>query len=248
MGLIKCEICGSPDILKDDGRYVCQNCGVKYSVDEARKLLFVHSRRKPVDLNKTRKKVKEFYRSKNYVQAESLADQLLQLKEKSPDLIMYRALSQGWQNMGNIESCSMIAKESLRAIRIAKENFSLEKYFSFCTRFLGETIIFCLAVEEKYKTEYDNFVDKLDSSYTATIEKARSILQKGVGEAWLLMDGFAREVVDKIDNIHGMDEYFWELVDAIVDDLNINEKRGTVNLALDPDKERIFFTKIRRKK
>lgn len=33
------EICGSNDIMKHDGCYVCQECGIKYSVEEARKLM-----------------------------------------------------------------------------------------------------------------------------------------------------------------------------------------------------------------
>ena len=34
-----CEMCGSDDLIKQDGMYVCQNCGTKYSVEEAKKLL-----------------------------------------------------------------------------------------------------------------------------------------------------------------------------------------------------------------
>lgn len=34
-----CEICGSQNIVKQDGMYVCQNCGTKYSPDDAKKLM-----------------------------------------------------------------------------------------------------------------------------------------------------------------------------------------------------------------
>lgn len=34
-----CEMCGSQDLVKQDGMFVCQNCGTKYSVEEAKKLL-----------------------------------------------------------------------------------------------------------------------------------------------------------------------------------------------------------------
>lgn len=36
-----CELCGSNDIVKQDGVYVCQHCGTKYSVEEAKKLIGV---------------------------------------------------------------------------------------------------------------------------------------------------------------------------------------------------------------
>ena len=39
MKALVCEMCGSQDLVKQDGVYVCQNCGTKYSVEEARKLM-----------------------------------------------------------------------------------------------------------------------------------------------------------------------------------------------------------------
>jgi len=39
MKAIKCELCGSNDVVKQDGLYVCQHCGTKYSVEEAKKLM-----------------------------------------------------------------------------------------------------------------------------------------------------------------------------------------------------------------
>lgn len=39
MKVIKCEMCGSNDLLKQDGFYLCQSCGTKYSPEEAKKLL-----------------------------------------------------------------------------------------------------------------------------------------------------------------------------------------------------------------
>lgn len=34
-----CELCGSNEIVKQDGYYVCQHCGTKYSPEEAKKML-----------------------------------------------------------------------------------------------------------------------------------------------------------------------------------------------------------------
>ena len=39
MTAITCELCGSNDIQKQDGLYVCQHCGTKYTIEEARKLI-----------------------------------------------------------------------------------------------------------------------------------------------------------------------------------------------------------------
>ncbi len=36
---IKCEMCGSGELIKDGGVFVCQFCGCKYTIEEARKLM-----------------------------------------------------------------------------------------------------------------------------------------------------------------------------------------------------------------
>ena len=41
MQAMVCELCGSNDIIKQDSVYVCQHCGTKYSVEEAKKLIGV---------------------------------------------------------------------------------------------------------------------------------------------------------------------------------------------------------------
>ena len=39
MKQLTCEMCGSTDLVKQDGMYVCQSCGTKYSVEEAKKMM-----------------------------------------------------------------------------------------------------------------------------------------------------------------------------------------------------------------
>lgn len=39
MKALVCEMCGSQDLVKADGEYVCKSCGTKYSVDEVKKLM-----------------------------------------------------------------------------------------------------------------------------------------------------------------------------------------------------------------
>ena len=39
MKQLTCEMCGSTDLLKDGGVFVCQSCGCKYSVEEAKKMM-----------------------------------------------------------------------------------------------------------------------------------------------------------------------------------------------------------------
>lgn len=39
MKQIKCEMCGSTDLVKQEGVFVCQSCGIKYSIDEVKKMM-----------------------------------------------------------------------------------------------------------------------------------------------------------------------------------------------------------------
>lgn len=39
MKKLTCELCGGTDFIKQDGVFVCQECGTKYSVEEAKKLM-----------------------------------------------------------------------------------------------------------------------------------------------------------------------------------------------------------------
>lgn len=39
MKQLTCEMCGSTDLVKEDGYFVCQTCGTKYSVEEAKKMM-----------------------------------------------------------------------------------------------------------------------------------------------------------------------------------------------------------------
>lgn len=39
MKQLTCEMCGSTDLIKDGGVFVCQSCGTKYSAEEAKKLM-----------------------------------------------------------------------------------------------------------------------------------------------------------------------------------------------------------------
>jgi hypothetical protein len=39
MKALTCEMCGSTNLIKQDGIFVCQSCGTKYSIEEAKKMM-----------------------------------------------------------------------------------------------------------------------------------------------------------------------------------------------------------------
>ena len=38
MKALKCELCGSTEIIKDGDFFVCQSCGMKYTLETAKKM------------------------------------------------------------------------------------------------------------------------------------------------------------------------------------------------------------------
>lgn len=58
MKAIVCEMCSSHDVVKQDGMYVCQSCGTKYSTEDARKLMVEVSGTVKVDNSK---KLENYY-------------------------------------------------------------------------------------------------------------------------------------------------------------------------------------------
>lgn len=81
-----CEMCGSHDLVKQDGFFVCQYCGMKYSSEEAKKLMVEVSGKVKID---TSEELQNLYilarrakNDKNYKSAEEYYGQIL-LKQPS---------------------------------------------------------------------------------------------------------------------------------------------------------------------
>ena len=39
MKAMTCEMCGSNEFVKEDGLFVCQSCGIKYSLEDAKRMM-----------------------------------------------------------------------------------------------------------------------------------------------------------------------------------------------------------------
>ena len=63
MKQLTCEMCGGTDLIKQDGIFVCQNCGTKYSVEEAKKMMIEGT----VDVTGSTVKVDDSGRIENYM-------------------------------------------------------------------------------------------------------------------------------------------------------------------------------------
>ena len=85
MKQLTCEMCGGTDLLKQDGVFVCQSCGMKYSVEEAKKMMIEGTVevqgavqvKNSAQLENLLNLAHTSFDSKNYAQAEEFCNQVI---------------------------------------------------------------------------------------------------------------------------------------------------------------------------
>ncbi|MBQ9930200.1 MAG: hypothetical protein IJO72_05425 [Oscillospiraceae bacterium] len=85
MKKIVCEMCGGEDFAKQDGLFICQSCGMKYSAEEAKKMMVEDAAEAPATVavkNTTQLEnllvlAQSSFNSKNYAQAEEFCNQVI---------------------------------------------------------------------------------------------------------------------------------------------------------------------------
>lgn len=125
MAALVCELCGSNDLVKQDGLFVCQHCGTKYTVDEARKLLENGVVRVTVDnspqLEKILSLADDAFKDMNYEASENYYSQAIEVEPQNASCLFRHALSElGRTGFENGVSTS-IQKQTQRAIEIMKD-------------------------------------------------------------------------------------------------------------------------------
>ena len=115
MTKIQCELCGSTDIMKEEGFFVCQHCGCKYSLEEARKMMIEGK----VEINnekEIRSKIelaKEAVIKTSFSDAMKLADQALSLDSSIADGWLIKASCVKYNtNKGDLENYLKKADEN----------------------------------------------------------------------------------------------------------------------------------------
>ena len=97
-----CEICEGNNLVKEDGMYVCKDCGAKYSVEEAKKMMVEGK----VDVSGSTVKIdqseeldnyyeiaKNAYNSLDYERAATYYDKIVEKKPKDWEANFYSLLS-----------------------------------------------------------------------------------------------------------------------------------------------------------
>ena len=144
MKQLTCEMCGGTDLMKQDGVFVCQSCGMKYSVEEAKKMMIEGT----VDVQGTVKvdssdELKKLYQAAR--NARETSDDATALRHyenisaKDPNsweaLFYLVILKTNSIKNGEIASSAISVTNSLdRVFKLIKENISDEKERKSCVK------------------------------------------------------------------------------------------------------------------
>ncbi|MFI3254682.1 MAG: TFIIB-type zinc finger domain-containing protein [Eubacteriales bacterium] len=102
---LTCEMCNSTDMLKNDGLFVCQSCGTKYSLEEAKKMMI--SGTVVVDstasIDNYYKLATNAYESDNKKESELYCNKIIEIAPEHYKAWLLKGMSAGWQStLGNL--------------------------------------------------------------------------------------------------------------------------------------------------
>lgn len=105
MKRLTCEMCGSTDLIKDGGVFVCQTCGCKYSIEEAKKMMVegvvqVEGTVRIDNSDKVetyREMAINAYNSGNTAESYKYFLKVLEIDPTDYQSIFYKGMCQGWE-------------------------------------------------------------------------------------------------------------------------------------------------------
>lgn len=144
MKRLTCEMCGSTDLVKDGGVFVCQSCGCKYSIEEARKMMIEGtvevSGTVKVDntalISNYLKMAHNALDADNHEEAESYANKIIELDPQNSTAWHIKGEAAGWQSKANNNRIGEAVTAWLNAIQYAPADTADELRTDISSKFV----------------------------------------------------------------------------------------------------------------
>ena len=194
MKQLTCELCGGTDLVKQDGVFVCQNCGTKYTVEEAKKMMIEGT----VDVQGTVKidasdKVKNLYimarRAKDDNNAELASKYYEMITFENPhdweSLFYFNYFKAMQTNLRNMANSAIRLANSLDSVfdLIDKSNIIADEKWNIAKEIIQRIDTLCESYIYWAKSHYRKF-SELNGSASEFDNQARAIadLQKKMAD------------------------------------------------------------------
>ena len=205
-----CEMCASSDLVKQDGFFVCQVCGAKYSVEEAKKMMIEGT----VEVQGTVKvdnsalvekyltNARRAYEKEDWEEVEKYYNMVEQNDPSNIEAIFYSSYGKARLSMveGDIYKRQQICDVFCKSISIIDDNYNIEKSAEnqeILTK-MHVSLFEMYSTSFVYTTTTDGYGNKTDNR----------------GETYYLFAKMAFAFIDSLTNIIEVDEQliYWKMI------------------------------------
>lgn len=136
MKRLVCEMCGGTDLIKQDGVFVCQSCGCKYSVEEARKMMVEIEGTVEVTgtvkvdntaaIDNYLKMAESALEATNNEEAENYANKIIEIDPTNSAAWRIKGEAAGWQSKTNNNRMGESVNAWIKAVEFSPEEGKVE--------------------------------------------------------------------------------------------------------------------------
>ncbi len=169
MKQLVCEMCGSNDLIKQDGVFVCQSCGCKYTVEEARKLMVEGTVevKGTVKVDNTEElsnnliNAKRAFEDKRYRDAERLYSEILRVEPDNAEAVLCQGLAKSWQGTIANNELDVAERAYRRAVEIVvNKNPDTQESAAFINHGFSEFASLAMAWSSTYSSKVSEVIDR----------------------------------------------------------------------------------------
>ena len=216
MKKIECEVCGSSDIIKDNGVFVCQVCGCKYTLEEVRKLMtdgtvIVERSDEPCNTNILDEALNEYNNGRKEVAANLFAE-ILNKDPENYQVIFYKALADAWLTTPDDNRIPASAAQIKKELDCLKERVKSEDEFvDECLFLFNELIALTSVIGEAQINSAANSA----SSHAKELDSERIYRYNSCCEAVCnSYNSIGRKMLDCVRDMNSVPQMFYdELID-----------------------------------
>ena len=270
MKTIVCEMCGSHDVVKQDGMYVCQNCATKYSVEEAKKLFaevessngeVIHDTESPIRvddqsvLNQLLESADRFYESRDYVHAGALYEKIIELDPTNWRGVFYSLCCNAYQSrimdipqhLSNLQNTAMLIPPMITENFLSNENLIRENLLEYQTNWFSVNKCLIANLRSMWKehgNDYKrNYQIGLLESYATQLLLIKNWLTNPEMEGWSNEPSFRKPIINLVVSIYEeIHQYFMDFSNANIDYLF---DKNTLYGLWNPLSNNMFYTELK---